>query len=184
MVVAAAVLVLPLLLWAHTALNLQALGVLLHQGNYSRATFDVTEYGHWTEGAGEFMRTQHYFHGTVAGRHETMPVTFARYSPALAAIMDAAPRGRTPLELSIDVWYNPDMRRSWLAREHAILPDAPDFFRSLYAGLGVYALLWIVFAGIWLMIVLLPRSRRGAPAASRELIAQQARTRPKRRRRR
>jgi hypothetical protein len=154
------VVVLPLLLWMHTTANLVVAGVLLNQSGYARTTFQISEYGHWTEGAGEFMSTQHYFSGVIAGRPETMSVAFARYSPALSDIMDTATEGRTPLQLTIDVWYNPGIRRSILAREQAVLPYAPGLFSSLYARLGGYALLWLLFAGIWLTMILLPKLMR------------------------
>lgn len=161
------VVVLPLLLWVNTHLNLSALGILLNEHGYTRETFQITEYGYSMDGAGEFMSTEHYFFGTVRGKPETMKTTFAAYSPDLRLIMGSGARGRTPVNIAIEVWYNPDMRHAWLGREQGLLPYTPDFFSSLYPRLAGYLLLWVLFAVVWLSLYWLPKIRAGATQAAR-----------------
>jgi len=142
--------VLPLLLWIQTTFTLSTLGVVLNQEHYSRATFQITEYGRYAEsGPGPDVDIQHYFYGTVNGTPHTMGVGWARYAPELARIMDTAPDGRTPVNLAVGVWYNPQMRSSLLAREQILLPDAPGLFEAMHARLRSYGLLWLVFIGYW-----------------------------------
>ena len=152
--------VLPLLLWIHTTINMSALGVLLNRDGYARATFQVTEYGRYLEpGAGPDIHTKHYFYGTVDGTPETMSTRFARYSPALAEAMDTLPDGRNAANFAVDVWYNPGMRRTLLAREQVLIPFAPDMFDAMKSRLRTYALLWLVFIGYWLALWLFVRYR-------------------------
>jgi hypothetical protein len=47
------------------------------------------------------------------------------------------------------------------------LPYAPDLVASLYARLGGYALLWLLFAGIWRTVILLPTMMKGRSSMPR-----------------
>ena len=112
--------------------------------------------------SGPDIQTRHYFHGTVNGTPQAMSVRFARYAPALAQIMATAPDGRTAVSLAVGVWYNPDMRRTLLAREQILIPDTPGIFESMASRLSTYALLWLGFLGYWTALGLFVRgaSRR------------------------
>lgn len=150
--------VLPLLLWIHTSISLSALGIMLNRDHCTRATFQITEYARYGLSSGPDIQTRHYFHGTVNGTPQAMSVRFARYAPALAQIMASAPDGRTAVSLAVGVWYNPDMRRTLLAREQILIPDTPGIFESMASRLSTYALLWLGFLGYWTALGLFVRS--------------------------
>lgn len=161
------VIVLPLLLWTNTVFNLSVLGIVANQGGYARQTFRITEYVYWHESsAADIPSSKHYFVGTVRGKPETMKTTFAGYAPELRRIIDSAPRGATPVNVAIEVWYNPDMRDAWLGREQGVLPYTPDFFSSLYRRVAGYLLLWVLFAVVWLSLYWLPKIRARATRAA------------------
>ena len=72
--------------------------------------------------------------------------------------MGSEARGRTPVNIAIEVWYNPDMRHTWLGREQGgVLPHTPDFSSSLYRRLARHLLLWVLFAVVWRSLYWLPK---------------------------
>ncbi|MGE0815488.1 MAG: hypothetical protein AB7O28_14035 [Vicinamibacterales bacterium] len=58
----------------------------------------------------------------------------------------------------MDVWYNPAMRRTLLAREQILIPDTPGTFESMTSRLRTYGLLWVGVLGYWTALGLFVRA--------------------------
>jgi hypothetical protein len=79
-------------------------------------------------------------------------------------VLDRAPVGETELDLSIDVWYNPDMKKSWLANQHIILPYTSNLFSALRDRLWAYAFLWLLLIVVWYLMYVLPKKYKALVA--------------------
>lgn len=150
--------ILPVLILMNTGINFAAAAILLNRDGYSWQEYHITEYAYWLEHSGPDTRTERYFTGTVNGEQVYLEdLTFARYSSQLDQIIENSPTGKTPLEITIYIWYNPDIADSWFTKGNEILTYSPDFFSSLYGRLGTYLFLWIPFFAVWMIVYWLPK---------------------------
>lgn len=150
--------VLPVLILMNSGINFAAAAIVLNKDGYTRQKYHMTEYYYWKEHSGPDIRVKRYFTGAVNGKRQYLEdFTFARYSQQLDKIIEYSPTGKTPLNLTIDIWYNPDMANSWFTKGNEILPYSPDFFSSLTGRLVAYLYLWVLFIAVWMIIYWLPK---------------------------
>ncbi len=150
--------VLPALILMNSGINFAAAAIVLNEDGYTRQKYHITQYYFWKEHSGPDTRLKRYFTGTVNGkRHYLEDFTFVRYSPDLDQIIEHSATGKTPLNLTIDIWYNPDLDNSWFTKGNEILPYSPDLFSSLTGRLGAYLFLWVLFFAVWMIIYWLPK---------------------------